>query len=445
MLRAVSSQLRIIIERFLPNSFIFAILLTFITLIMGLVWTDESLLDMTGHWYNGFWDFLAFTTQMILILISGYALVKAPPVERLLIRIASKPKTQKSAIISTILVAAAAGYLSWGLGFVLGALFAIEVGKRVPSADFRILIAAAYTAVIAILPASITLSAPLLVNTPEHSLEEQIGLLPLSETIFSPTMLLTAFIGLIVILFAYIKMMPKKDEVVPFSGEVESESPTLDKVKKHFTFAEKLNHSKLINYVLVGFGLLWIIMYFVQNGFNLELNILNFIFIILGLALHGSPSSYLNAIVSGMPSAGGILLQFPFYAGIMGMMAGSGLIFIIAEAIVSFSNEITFPLLSYISAAIVNIFVPSAGGQWQIQGPIMIEALQSFNLPAAVVVNSVSMGDVVTNLLQPFFALPALGLSKLELKDIWGYCLVSMVLLLIVGAIVITVVPLIQY
>ncbi|MGJ9459813.1 short-chain fatty acid transporter [Oceanobacillus sp. CF4.6] len=442
MLRAFSNQIRIVIEKFLPNAFIFAILLTFITLILGMFFTDSSLLDMTEHWYGGFWNFLAFTTQMILILITGYALVKAPPVEKLMIRVASIPKTQKSALISTILVAAAAGYLSWGLGFVLGALFAIEVAKRVPKADFRILIAAAYTSVIAILPASITLTAPLLVNTPDHSLEETIGLIPLTETIFSPTMLLAAGLGLLIVIFAYLKMMPKQENVIPFNSEENGEMTKTENRTPH-SFAEKMNNSKIINYALVAFGVLWLIMYIVQNGFNLELNILNFAFIILGLALHGSPSSYINAITDGMPSASGILLQFPFYGGIMGMMAGSGLISIIAQSLVSISNEVTFPLLSFLSAAIVNIFVPSAGGQWQVQGPIMIEAIQSYNLHPSVVVNTVSMGDTITNLLQPFFALPALGLARLELKDIWGYCLVTMILLLIANSIIVTVIPLI--
>src|SRR5699024_3923198 len=207
------------------------------------------------------------------------------------------------------------------------------------------------------------------------------------------------------------------------------------------TFAEKLNHSKIINYVLVGLGSLWVIIFFVNNGFNLELNILNFIFIILGLALHGSPEAYLNAITSGMSAAGGILIQFPFYAGIMGMMVGSGLITIISEWFVSFSTEITFPVFVYISAALVNMFVPSAGGQWQIQGPIMLEALQSFNLPPSVVINAVSVGDMTSNLLQPFFVLPALGLAKLGLKDIWGYAIVAFVLLFIVAVVIFLLTP----
>jgi len=441
MLRKISQRFNVGVENYLPNAFIFAILLTFLTLILGMTVTNQSLTDMTTHWYNGFWNFLAFTTQMILILITGYALVKAPPVQKLLVHVASIPKTQKSALITTILVAAAAGYISWGLGFVLGTLFAIEVAKNVKTADFRILIAAAYTGTIAILPASITVTAPLLVNTPGHSLEAEIGLIPLSQTIFSPTLLLTAFIGLAVVLVAYIKMMPKPDEVIPFEQDVDVF--VIEKYEKAKTVAEKLDRSKVINYLLVGMGVLWLGQYIILNGFNLELNILNFFFIILGLALHGTPVSYVNAITAGMPSASGILLQFPFYAGIMGMMIGSGLIIVISQSFVSISNEHTFPLLSLLSAAVVNVFVPSAGGQWQIQGPIMLEASRAYNIPIATVINTVTIGDLVTNLMQPFFVLPALGLSGLSLKDIWGYCLVSMVLLLVVSGIIVTVIPLI--
>jgi short-chain fatty acids transporter len=440
MLRAVSDKVRLFVEKFLPSAFILALLLTFIVFIMGLVLTDEGVLDMTTHWYAGFWDFLEFTTQMILILITGYALVKAPPVEKIMIRAASKPKTQGSALLTTMLVSAAAGYISWGLGFVLGALFAIEVAKRVPAADFRLLVAGGYTAVIAILPAGLTLTAPLLVNTPGHSTEEAIGLIPLTETIFGPTMLSIAFIGLAVVIFAFLKMMPKNEDVIPFNSKENGENIE-PAIKLNNTFAERMNHSKIINYAMVALGLLWITLYFVNSGFNLELNILNFIFIMLGLALHGSPERYLSAIMSGMRAAGGILIQFPFYAGIMGMMAGSGLVMIISESIVSFATDFTLPIFTYISALIVNMFVPSAGGQWQIQGPIMIEALQSFNLPPSVVVNAVSIGDMTGNLLQPFFVLPALGLARLGLKDIWGYCIVAFGLLFIVNIIIFLLTP----
>lgn len=442
MLRRFSQRINVSIENYLPNAFIFAILLTFFTLLMGMTITNQSLGAMIDHWHTGFWDFLSFTTQMVLILVTGYALVKAPPIEKLMIKVASIPKTQKSALILTILVSGAAAYLSWGLGFILGTLFAIEVAKNVKTADFRILVAAAYTGAVAVIPASITVTAPLLVNTPEHSLEDKIGLIPLTETIFSPMLLLTALISLILVLIAYIKMMPKKEDVIPYQGENEVTSVKEDLYANN-TVSEKMNNSKIINYTLVGLGILLIVRYYLASGFNLELNILNFMFIILGLTLHGSPLRYINAITEAMPSASGIIIQFPFYAGIMGMMAGSGLITVISGYFVAISNEFTFPVLSFISAAIVNIFVPSAGGQWQIQGPIMVEAVSQMNIPISLAVNTVTIGDLVTNLAQPFFVLPALGLSGLGLKDIWGYTLVSMILLIIAISIIVTVVPII--
>lgn len=442
MFRTLSTQIRLLVERFLPSAFIFALLLTFIVFVMGLTLTDSGFIDMTTYWYGGFWDFLAFTTQMILILVTGYALVKAPPIEKLLIRAASIPKTQTQALFTAMLVSAVAGYISWGLGFILGTLFSIEIAKRLKTADFRLLVAGSYTAVVAILPAGLSLTAPLLVNTPGHSTEEQIGLIPLTETIFSPAMLIMAFVGLIIVLVAYHQMRPEDHEVVPFNSKENGED-SLPKIKIGETFAEKLNHSKTINYILVALGVIWIVIYFINNGFNLELNILNFIFIILGLALHGSPEGYVRAIANGMSSAGGILIQFPFYAGIMGMMAGSGLIQIISEWFVLISNEYTYPLFTYYSAILVNFFVPSAGGQWQVQGPIMLEALKTYtNIPPAVVVNAISVGDMVGNLIQPFFVLPALGLSGLKLKDIWGFCMVAFVLLVILGTIIFLCTPL---
>ncbi|WP_077212349.1 short-chain fatty acid transporter [Bacillus dakarensis] len=442
MLRAISQRFKVGVEKFLPDAFIFAIILTLIVMFMGMTITGESLFAMVEHWYNGFWGFLAFTTQMVLIIITGYALVKAPIVQKWVQKGAQIPKTQKSAIIITMLVAAVGGYLSWGLGFVLGTLFAIEVARNVPAADFRILIAAAYTATIATLPISITVTAPLLVNTPGHSLEDKIGLIPLTQTIFSPTMLFVGIVGLVAVIYAYTKMMPNSEDVIPYqSKDEQAASLETSLVKEQRTIADRLNNSKLLNYIIVALGLIWLFMYFSKNGFNLELNILNFAFLILGLALHGSPGSYVHAIIEGMPSAGGIALQFPFYAGIMGMMMGSGLAVVISNWVVAISNEFTFPFLSFLSAAILNIFVPSAGGQWQVQGPIMVDAAKALGVPVSVAVNTVSIGDLVTNLLQPFFVLPALGLSGLSLKDIWGYCLVSMFILFIISAIGVTFIP----
>lgn len=438
-MRALSRSLNLLVEKYLPSAFLFALILTVLTVILGMTLGGQSLPAMAEHWYGGFWGFLEFGMQMVVVLVTGYALAKAPLVNRFLTRLAGIPKTQLAALVMTMVVSAALGFISWGLGFVGGTLIAIEVARRVRVADFRLLVAASYTAVIATQPVSLALTAPLLVNTPGHSLESEIGLIPVTETLFSPTMISAAVFGFIGVLVAFILMAPKSEDVVAFSGpedagvEVTAAEPD--------TVSERINNSRILNYLIVILGLIGIVTYFIAQGFNLELNIINFIFLIVGIALHGSPAKYARCITDGIPAASGIVLQFPFYAGIIGMMGGAGLIVLIGEWFASISTEATFPLFAYISAMIVNIFVPSAGGQWQIQGPVLVEAMNSMNVSAATVVNAVSVGDMTTNLLQPFFVLAALGLSGLGLKDIWGYCMTAMVVLMAVGCAIFLLVP----
>lgn len=460
-MRAFSRSLNILVEKFLPNAFLFALILTLITVVLGMTLGGQSLPDMANHWYGGFWTFLEFAMQMVVVLVTGYALAKAPLVNRLLSHFASIPKTQLAALVMTMVVAAVMGFISWGLGFVGGTLVAIEIARRVRAADFRLLVAAAYAAVIATQPVSLALTAPLLVNTPGHSLEEQIGLIPVTDTLFSPTMISAAVFGFIGVLVTFMFMAPRAHEVVAFSGAADGddsdgttgrparasralsaeETGNVLTTHEKTTVSERINNSKIINYLIVIVGLVGILLYFGAQGFNLELNIINFIFLIVGMALHGSPGKYAKCITDGIPAASGIVLQFPFYAGIIGMMGGAGLIVLIGEWFGSVSTEATFPFFAYVAGTIVNIFVPSAGGQWQVQGPVMIEAIGSMNISPATVVNAISVGDMTTNLLQPFFVLPALGLSGLGLKDIWGYCMTAMVVLFLICGTIFLLVP----
>ncbi|MDZ4235555.1 MAG: TIGR00366 family protein, partial [Dietzia sp.] len=222
-MRALSRSLNRLVERYLPNAFLFALILTLLTLVLGMTLGSQSLPEMAEHWYGGFWGFLEFGMQMVVVLVTGYALAKAPLVNRFLARLAGIPKTQLVALILTMLVSAGFGIISWGLGFVGGTLVAIEIARRVKVADFRLLVAASYTAVIATQPVSLALTAPLLVNTPGHSLEDEIGLIPVTETLFSPTMISAAVFGFIGVLVAFILMAPKSEDVVPFSGSETSE------------------------------------------------------------------------------------------------------------------------------------------------------------------------------------------------------------------------------
>ena len=195
------------------------------------------------------------------------------------------------------------------------------------------------------------------------------------------------------------------------------------------TPADKLEHSKLLWAITLVGGFVYIIYYFVQNGFTLGLNIVNMIFLFLGILLHGDLRRYVDAISDAAGGAAGVLLQFPFYAGIMGMMVaandqGVSLAGVISQFFVSVSNNVTFPMLSFLAAGVVNFFVPSGGGQWAVQGPIMMPAGAAMGIENGRTAMAIAWGDQWTNMIQPFWALPALGIAKLSARDIMGYMVI---------------------
>ncbi|MGD9228978.1 MAG: TIGR00366 family protein, partial [Desulfobacterales bacterium] len=181
--------------------------------------------------------------------------------------------------------------------------------------------------------------------------------------------------------------------------------------------------------IIVGvMGLIIIVWYFATKGFKLNLNIVNFTFMIVGILLHRTPINYVRAIAEGTRGCAGIILQFPFYAGIMGMMKYSGLIVVIAGWFVAISNQFTYPLFTFISASLVNIFVPSGGGQWAVQGPVVVEAAKTIGVSYSKTVMALAYGDQWTNLFQPFWALALLGLTGLKARQIMGYCMAVMLI-----------------
>ena len=202
--------------------------------------------------------------------------------------------------------------------------------------------------------------------------------------------------------------------------------------------AEKLNDSKILSGIVALIGITYLVVKlgFLGGGFDLNTAIL--VFLLLGVIFYGSPIRYVNAIGKASSSCAGIILQFPFYTGIMGIMTcssadGISLAGAISEACISIANQTTFPLLSFLSAGLVNVFVPSGGGQWAVQGPIMIPAGVELGVNPAITGMAIAWGDAWTNLIQPFWALPALAIAKLDAKDIMGYCLID---LFVVGIIV---------
>ncbi len=422
MIREFSDTLRHGVERYLPDAFALTAILTLFTFALGMTLTGESADAMVGHWYGGFWNFLTFAMQMTLIILTGYCLAMAPPVQRLLAAVARIATTPQRALTLTMLVTAAAAFVSWGLGFVLGPILAREVARQ-NDMDFPILVAASYCAAICILPMGLSITAPVLVNTPGHFLEAEIGLIPQSETIFSAVNMSSSLLALLGVLLVFPKMIPARNEAKLISDE--QTAPLKPAADADSAFGQRISDSRILAYLVVAGGVFWIGRWFWLNGFELNLNIMNFSFLMLGLGLHGSMQRYADCFTDGIKAASGIILQYPFYAGIMGMMKGSGLVVIIAQWMSSVATPATFGFITMLSAGLINVVVPSGGGQWAIQGPILVESARQLGVPVVTAINAFTVGDLWTNLFQPFFVLPALGISGLGLRDIWGYCLVG--------------------
>ncbi len=427
MIRKMSSFFVKLVQKYLPDPFIFAIILTFAVFVMGLLLTGNGFMDMVKHWSSGFWELLAFSMQMCLILITGHALASSPLIKKVLVAIASRCTSPGNAILITSFVALIASWINWGFGLVVGALLAKEVAKKVKGVDYRLLIASAYIGFL-VWHGGLSGSAPLTVASAGHAYANLVGVVPVTQTVLSLFNLLIFGAILLVIPFVNRAMMPSPENVVEIDPKLleNSGNEVQFTTSGQSTPAERLENSRIITWITSALGLVFIVYYFITEGFTLGLNIVNFIFLFVGILLHGTPIRYVRAVQEAVKGAGGIILQFPFYAGIMGMMKYSGLAALISDWFVTISNQYTYPFFSFLSAGIVNFFVPSGGGQWAVQAPIMLPAGLELGVPTAKTVMAIAWGDAWTNMVQPFWALPALGIAGLNAKDIMGYCVVAM-------------------
>ena len=425
-----------VMNRWLPDAFLFAVILTIATYIGVLLATDLGPVEAVDAWGNskGFWGLLSFSMQMALVVVFGSACASAKPVKKLLSTIAGLCKNNMQAIVVTTMVSTLCCWLNWGFGLIVGALLAKEVAKRVPTVDYPLLIASAYSGFV-IWHAGLSGSIPLQVAS-GHSFDGGVTVwqADMTSTLFHPMNLIMVGVIFLVMPFVNYAMHPDKDHTVTVNPAllVDEEEKTYE-VK---TPADKMEHSKILWIITMAFGFVYIINYFVgviQRGENvanaLNLNIVNMIFLFLGILLHGDLRRYVDAIADAASGAAGILLQFPFYAGIMGLMvatdeSGASLAGVLSNFFVSISNEVTFPMLSFLAAGFVNFFVPSGGGQWAVQGPIMMPAGAELGIENGRTAMAIAWGDQWTNMIQPFWALPALAVAKLEAKDIMGYLVI---------------------
>lgn len=435
MIQALASFFTKIVRRWLPDAFLFAAFITFIVFVGGIFGQDKSPVEMVGYWGDGFWSLLAFAMQMVLILVTGYVLAMSRPVRKGLAAIAGLAKNPGQAVVLVTVVALAACWINWGFGLIVGALMAKELATRIRGIHYPLLVASAYTGFL-VWHAGLSASIPLKVASPgDDALSQLTGgqAIPVSETIFSWQVLLVTLILFVTLPVLNRMMIPKNDEILEVDPEKLKEPEEAKvKLRADMTPAEKIEHSPVVPVLLGLMGGGYLFNYF-ANGGTLGLNSVNFLFLFAGIVLHWTPANYLRALNEAIKTTGGIVLQFPMYAGIMGMMVGSGLAASISLWFVDISTPTTFPLLTFLSAGIVNFFVPSGGGQWAVQAPIVLPAAEALGVPLSKATMAVAWGDAWTNMIQPFWALPLLAIAGLGIRDIMGYCVVA---LLWTGAVV---------
>lgn len=433
----VSASVRLV-ERYLPSPFVFSVLLTMIAFAAGIWSTGQNMSQMAEHWGNGLWSLHPFAMQMALILVTGYALAKAPFVQHILDNLAGSIQTPKTAIMVVTLVSLIGCWLNWGFGLIVGAIFAKSVARKVKGVDYPLLIASAYSGFI-IWHGGMSGSIPLTLASGGDNLAKLSGqtlsaAVPVAQTIFSTHNLVIMGILLIGLPLLNMLMLPRTAQVVNPSlvAEPARTMPT------HTTPAEHMDDSRPMAWVILALAAIYLYGYFAAKGFNLGLNIVIGIFLFAGLLAHGTLERYYRAIEDSIKGIAGIVLLFPFYGGIMGIITGKNAAGVsigsqITDFFVSISSASTFPLFTFLSAGLVNVFVPSGGGQFAVQGPIMMPAGVALGVEPHITAMAIAWGDAWTNMIQPFWALPLLGIAGLGARAIMGYCLI---VLLFSGAVI---------
>lgn len=432
-----------------PDPFVIAIGLTIISGILavtigryeGAHTVTQRATAMIDSWRgtDGIWKFLGFSMQMCLILVTGHALASSKPVGAMIRALASVPKSAPGAAALVGFVAAMFGMINWGLGLIVGALFAREVARVCASKGIRVhgaLLAAAGYMGLMVWHGGFSGSAPLKVTNDKDisdvfstSLIESLELNPieLTHTILSPMNLFISGGLLVIIPIVLWLLSPKNDDEIVAMPLEDCELGEVSIPNGSFSFPDWAENSRIVVWSLAAL-LLWGYFRFVDVDGLMKMgpNEVNAFMLAIGLIMHGSIRSYMNAAEDGARGCAGIILQFPLYAGIMAMLSSSGLINDFSVWMGSFANATTAPIFTFISAGIVNLFVPSGGGQWAIQGPIALSTGAQVGVDPSKMVMAIAYGDQLTNMLQPFWALPLLAITKVKARDIVGYTAVVM-------------------
>ncbi len=434
-------------EKYVPDAFVFALIGTFLVVVAAVAATETPAVKVVELWGKGFWELLPFTLQMAMVVITGYVLATAPAVYRIIARLAAVPKTAQGAVAFVAFLSMASSWVNWGFSLMFSAMLAREVARRVKSADYRALAAASFLGLGSIWAQGLSGSAALQMATPTAmtpAIREIVaqgdvapgGIIPLSETIFLWQSVASVLIELVVVTVVVWLAAPRGARARSAAdlgidlGPPPGEAP--DPVVKRESIGDVLEHSRVLSYLFVALSGTYLVVYFRQAPNVLgaiNLDTINLSFLTVGVLLHGTPARLMAAVRDATPATWGIVLQFPFYAGIASIISKTKLSAMIAHAFTSISTPFTYPALIAAYSAFLGVFVPSGGSKWVIEAPYVMQAAHEHKVHLGWMVACYDLGEAVANLVQPFWMLPVLGLFKLRARDVMGFTFLVFIVL----------------
>ena len=378
-------------------------------------------------WGDGFWVLLTFGMQMSLIVFSGYLVAVSPIARRGLRAVAALPRSPRQAVALVALASMLLSWLHWGMGLITAAVLVVYVAERQPRADFRLLVASAYLGLGATWHVGPSGSVPLLLAAPGNFLVEQgllSGTVPLTATVFTATNLLFVAVVVLVLTGLAVLLHPQGESGVALSAQRARDLVAVPQVApRRATLASWLDHAPLANLLIGVPGLLYVGLRVGRQGLGagLDLNSLNLAFLSLAILLHWTPASLAAAVRDAARPLHGIVLQFPLYAGMFGIIRGTRLAERAAEALTALSTPGSYPVVVCWYSAVLNYFVPSGGSKWAIEAPYLLAAASNLGVDTRTVAMAYACGDMATNLIQPFWAIPLLAVAGLEFGEILGF------------------------
>lgn len=439
-------------ERWVPDSWVIAVMLTLVVACLAVVVGGASAGAALDAWGRGLWTLLALTMQFTLMMVLAYACAVSPPVKRLFGWLASRPDPlrPRQAVLLMAVVSTVTAWLNWAFSLVVTATFLPFVVCANPRTDFRLLVASAYLGLGTVWHAGLSGSAPLIIATPENFLITSgilSELIPTTRTLFAPFNLVYALSAAVVGVSVMVVLVPPADRAVCLTDEQATRLIVAGSTRMRpgaMLPADRLEWWPGWSLIVSGAMLLSLLVQVRQVGLGPAWTIDNYnlLFFAFGLLLHWYPKSFLQACEEGIRNTWGIVIQYPLYAGIFGLMAYTDLGKELTALFVGVSAPRLFPLVVYIYSAALNYFIPSGGSKWIVEASYLIPAGNALGVSVPTVTLSYAYGDMTTNLLQPFWAIPILTVAGLRFGDIMGYCSIVSAFMFVFNLLALCVIPL---